>query len=176
MSASMDLVPLPNLPGYRAHKKAAGGKVKSFDLVNGEIFLVGEAGLPKIEQQSLEENRSILNIGSGSTANMKMAPPENVNITLTFQAYFEELVEQGDGEEMRVRKCNIYFFMENGTIAVVEKPQMNSGLAQGTLVRRGIVHKPDGKAYTPDDMVLGSEIVMYGRAYKIVDCDAADHM
>lgn len=173
MSASMDLVPLPNLPGYRAHKKAAGGKVKSFDLVNGEIFLVGEAGLPKIEQQSLEENRSILNIGSGSTANMKMAPPENVNITLTFQAYFEELVEQGDGEEMRVRKCNIYFFMENGTIAVVEKPQMNSGLAQGTLVRRGIVHKPDGKAYTPDDMVLGSEIVMYGRAYKIVDCDAA---
>jgi hypothetical protein len=171
MSSHLDLVPLPNLPGYKPNKQKSGSKVKSFDLVNGEIFLV-ENTLPKIEQ-SLEDSRSILNIGAGNTAGGKMAAEENVNITLTFQAYFEEMVDMGDGEEMRIRKCNIYFFMENGTITVVEKPQMNSGLAQGTLVRKGIVHDANGKALTPDDFRLGAEVTMYGRAYKIVDCDAA---
>lgn len=30
-----------------------------------------------------------------------------------------------------VRKCNIYFFLEDGTIKVVEPKVINSGIAQG---------------------------------------------
>ncbi len=168
---SLSLVPLPNLPGYKAHKRGSGKKQKSFDIVNGEIFLC-DSTLPKIEQ-SLEDSRSILNIGDASGTTKKLPKEEDVNMTLTFQAYFEEVAEMGDKDELRIRKCNIYYFMENGTIAVVEKPQMNSGLAQGTLIRRGIVHNPDGKPYTPNDLRLGAEVVMYGRSYKIVDCDGA---
>ena len=92
--------------------------------MNAEIFLC-DSTLPKIEQ-SLEDSRSILNIGESSETTKKLPKEENVNMTLTFQAYFEEVVEMGDNEELRIRRCNIFYFMENGTIAVVEKPQMNS--------------------------------------------------
>jgi hypothetical protein len=174
MSVNLASIPLPNLPGFRPHRPPKGTKTQSFTFVNGQIFMREEA-LPAVEKGAAE-SQSIINIGaaqSGVILKKKTNKSENINITLTFQAYFEELHEKGDREELRIRKCNIYFFLENGTMAIVEKPQLNSGIPQGTLVRRGIVHKPDGSAYTPEDFRLGDEICVYGRNYKLVDCDNA---
>lgn len=174
---SLDYLPLPNLPGYKPKQiHSGGGKKSAFTFVRGEIFLKDEA-LPMLNSA---EQGSIASIGASSMSLTKSmrnksrgGGTENVNITLTFQAYFEELAEKGDGHELRVRKCNIYYFLENGTMAIVEKPQTNSGIPQGTLVRRGIVHKPDGTPFGPEDLRLGDEILVYGRRYKLVDCDAA---
>ena len=166
----MEQIALPNLPGYKTHPKSRGGKTKSFDLVNGEIFLV-EAALPPIESSSLVESQSVTNIGTSTVS--KKVKQENINITLTFEAYFEEVAEMGDRDELRIRKCKIYYFMENNTMCIIEKPKMNSGIPQGTLVRRGIVHKPDNTPIMADDLRLGEEVLVYGRLYKIVDCDAA---
>ena len=171
---------LPNLPGYRYQPSKStqanpGAKKSAFTFVRGEIFLKDD-NLPPTSGSI--EHGSVASIGAASSAQSKRAKSrgggnENVNVTLTFQAYFEELAEKGDGHELRVRRCNIYYFLENGTMAIVEKPQLNSGIPQGTLVRRGIVHKPDGEAYGPEDLKLGEEIVVYGRRFKLVDCDAA---
>ncbi len=174
MSVNLSLIPLPNLPGYKPHKPPKAQKTQAFTFVNGQIFLKDEA-LPAVEKSAID-SQSVVNIGASQSSALlkaKTNKSENINITLTFQAYFEEMFEKGDHDEVRIRKCNIYFFLENGTMAIVEKPQLNSGIPQGTLVRRGIVHKPDGTPYAPEDFRLGEEISVYGRNYKLVDCDNA---
>jgi len=174
MSMNLGLVPLPNLPGYKACHAPKGQKTKAFTFVNGQIFMKDES-LPPVEKGAAD-SQSVTNIGAAGSsmlAGKKTLKSENINMTLTFQCYFEEVYEQGEQEEVRIRKCNMYYFLENATMAIVEKPQLNSGLPQGTLVRRGIVHKEDGTAYGPEDFRLGEEIMVYGRAYKLVDCDNA---
>jgi len=174
MSVNLSLIPLPNLPGYKAHRVPKGQKKGTFTFVNGQIFMKDDA-LPAVEKGAAE-SQSVVNIGaaqSGVLLKSKANKSENINITLTFQAYFEEMFDKGDRQELRIRKCNIYYFLENGTMAIVEKPQLNSGIPQGTLVRRGIVHTPDGTAYSPEDFRLGEEICVYGRNYRLVDCDSA---
>jgi hypothetical protein len=180
---SVEYLPLPNLPGYKAKGVPSGSKRSAFTFVRGEIFLKDDGySLPQIGEAGVESVGSVASIGASSVSVTKAmqraksrqgASSDPPNITLTFQAYFEELAEKGDGHELRVRRCNLYFFLENGTMAIVEKPQLNSGIPQGTLVRRGIVHKPDGVPFGPEDLRLGEEIVVYGRRYKLVDCDAA---
>jgi EF-hand domain-containing protein 1 len=174
MSMNIANVPLPNLPGFKAYRPGKGQKTKAFTFVNGQIFMKDES-LPPVEKGAAE-SQSVTSIGAANSSILmkkKSQKSENINMTLTFQCYFEEEYEKGEQMELRVRKCNMYYFLENNTMAIVEKPQLNSGIPQGTLVRRGVVHKPDGTAYTPDDFRLGSEIAVYGRHYKIVDCDNA---
>lgn len=174
MSSNFGQIALPNLPGYSAHKPNTGAKTQSFTFVNGEIFLK-DGALPALDPgKSLEDTQSVTNIGASQMLSKKtIKRDDQVNITLTFQAYFEEEAEAGEKNEVRIRKCNIYFFLENSTMCIVEKPQMNSGIPQGTLVRRSICHKPDGTAYGPEDLRLGDDIIVYGRSYKLVDCDNA---
>jgi len=167
-------IALPNLPGYAAQKPGKGAKMQSFTFVNGEIFLK-DGALPVLDAgKSLEESQSVTNIGASQMLSKKTVKRDDqINITLTFQAYFEETAEAGEKDEVRIRKCSIYYFLENGTMCIVEKPQLNSGIPQGTLVRRSICHKTDGTAFSPEDLRLGDDIIVYGRSYKLVDCDNA---
>ena len=50
---------------------------------------------------------------------------------LCFEAYFQEAVPQAQNETYRIRKCRIYFYMEDDTIQVVEPEYKNSGIPQG---------------------------------------------
>lgn len=50
---------------------------------------------------------------------------------LCFHAYFQEAVHEKREEAYRVRKCRIYFYLEDDTAQVVEKPTKNSGIPQG---------------------------------------------
>jgi len=52
---------------------------------------------------------------------------------LCFDAYFQETVPQRREEKYRVRKCKIYFYLEDDTIQVVEPELKNSGIPQGKL-------------------------------------------
>eukprot|EP00607_Mallomonas_marina_P000635 CAMPEP_0182427432 /NCGR_PEP_ID=MMETSP1167-20130531/17170_1 /TAXON_ID=2988 /ORGANISM="Mallomonas Sp, Strain CCMP3275" /LENGTH=504 /DNA_ID=CAMNT_0024609661 /DNA_START=462 /DNA_END=1976 /DNA_ORIENTATION=- len=56
---------------------------------------------------------------------------------------------------------------------IVEHPQMNSGMAQGTLLKRTVATKPDGSLYVPDDFRIGNTVRIFGVNYNIVDSDNA---
>ena len=50
---------------------------------------------------------------------------------LCFEAYFQEAVPVAQVETYRIRKCKIYFYLEDDTIQVVEPEYKNSGIPQG---------------------------------------------
>lgn len=52
---------------------------------------------------------------------------------LRFYGYFTELVHERREEDYRVRKVNIYFYLEDDTIHVSEPRLSNSGIPQGSI-------------------------------------------
>jgi hypothetical protein len=93
---------------------------------------------------------------------------------LRFSAYFQEPVHESPKETFRVRQCVIFFYLEDGTMMVVEPKVENSGIPQGTFVKRHRIPKPaemGGGYYQPKDLRLGQTLVIYSRAFRIVDCD-----
>eukprot|EP01038_Epipyxis_sp_PR26KG_P005599 gene5599-7728_t len=159
---------LPNLPGYRSREIKKGPKKSFFKLVNGQV-IQKEDYLPPLGSSGEDDGGSLASVGSPSKT--KRLYLDDIGKILNFQAYFEELPDNGD--PVRIRKCNIYFYLEDKTLKVVEKPQINSGVSQGTLVRKSEINKPSGLPFSPEDFQIGSQVVIYGRTYKIVDCDAA---
>lgn len=162
-SSSIDHNFLPNLPGFRPHEFKTGSKKSYFGIVNGQI-IEKEPALPMLGNGDMDD-ASVNSIGN-STASLNKRKPRmgDSNLTLTFQAYFEE--RPIDSHAGQIRKCNVYFFTEDGSLKIVEKPQLNSGVSQGTLVRRAIIPKPDGSVISEYDLVIGEDIIVYGRKYR----------
>ena len=55
---------------------------------------------------------------------------------LRFCAFFQERVPDSPEERWRVRKCQVLHYLEDGSTQVEEPHEDNSGLRQGTLLRR----------------------------------------
>lgn len=94
---------------------------------------------------------------------------------LNFEAYFQEAVSERRDEQSRVRRCKIYFYLEDDTMQIVEPVVPDSGLPQGTLVRRHRIPKPaphDDQFYIVDDFNVGNELTIYGRVFTLYACDA----
>lgn len=72
-----------------------------------------------------------------------------------------------------MRKANIYYYEEDGTMNIVERPQLNSGVPQGTLVKRALVWKKNGTPVVPNDFKIGEDLEVFGIRYRILDCDSA---
>ena len=87
------------------------------------------------------------------------------------QAYFEEVVPGSQIESKRVRKCMLYYYLEDDCLQVFEPCEENSGLPQGCLVRRHRVPKPDGTFYGMSDLQIGAVIDVYRKMIHIYDCD-----
>ncbi|TPX43682.1 hypothetical protein SeMB42_g04641 [Synchytrium endobioticum] len=93
---------------------------------------------------------------------------------LRFYAYFQEAVHERREEQYRIRKVNIYFYMEDDSIHVSEPKTVNSGMPQGTLIRRHRIPIPGsaiGQHYTIKDLNVDKEVTFYARTFKIVGCD-----
>jgi hypothetical protein len=164
-SNSIDANFLPNLPGFRGHAPKNGTKKHFFSIVNGQI-IEKEGVFPMIGNGEMDD-ASVNSIGNGTASlNKRKARIGNNNLTLTFQAYFEERPFDSNPNNAQIRKCNVYFFVEDGSLKIVEKPQLNSGVSQGTLVRRAVIPKPDGSAITEYDLVVGQDLVVYGRTFR----------
>lgn len=161
---------LPNLPGYKAKEFPPGQKKRFFQIVGGQTFIKDEYIQPSPEGDEDSSVTSIIFSRPKTVTNLDL-----VNMILTYQAYFEESSSFSTTtiDSKRVRKCNIYYYLENNTLSIVEKSQMNSGMPQGTIVRRDCIKKSDGTTIVPEDLHLGGEITIYGRLYHIVDCDEA---
>ena len=100
---------------------------------------------------------------------------------LLFNAYYEEDVLQSAIEDKRLMKCEIYFYVEDGTIEIIQTKQENSGIPQGVFLRRKRVEKPiksvhdiqdsNKQYYGINDLKIGNDVEIYSRVFRIVDCN-----
>lgn len=93
---------------------------------------------------------------------------------LKFTAYFQEPVHENPKETYRIRCCSILFYLEDGTMMVSEPKIENSGIPQGTFVKRHRIPKPRGLGegfYTYNDLRVGITISVYARNFRIIGCD-----
>lgn len=104
---------------------------------------------------------------------------------LLFNVYYEETVLQSATEDKRIMKCKIFFYVEDGTIEIIQTKQDNSGIPQGVFLTRKRVQKifgggrgaavdtddVDTEYYEIDDFKIGNDVEIYSRIFHIVDCN-----
>jgi len=91
---------------------------------------------------------------------------------LRFYAFFQESVCERPDENSRYRHISIMYFMEDGSLRIGEPRVENSGISQGSFLKRHRVPREDGKGFLgPDDFRCGIEISFYGRTYHVTGCD-----
>jgi EF-hand domain-containing protein 1 len=93
---------------------------------------------------------------------------------LRFDAYFQEHVVEDPNENYRVRKCEIYYYLTDGTVYITEPKIENSGLPQGVFLKRQKVPKSMEDQYnfiSWEDFNLAFNLTVYERVFRIVDCD-----
>ena len=92
---------------------------------------------------------------------------------LRWNAYFKEAVTESAAENHRVRKCVIYMYLEDESVYVGEPRQPNSGIPQGTFLKRHKIPKDDkGGTFGVGDIEVGSTVTFYGRTFFVTSCDA----
>lgn len=92
---------------------------------------------------------------------------------LRFSGYFKESVHASSAETWRVRKCLVYFYLEDDSMHIAEPKVENSGIPQGVFVKRHRIPKEQTNAfYTVDDLFIGAELPVYGRVFRLTDCDS----
>jgi EF-hand domain-containing protein 1 len=74
-------------------------------------------------------------------------------------------------KEQAQRRFVITYFLSDDTAAIYEPEQRNSGVVNGKFLERGAFKKPDGSRYLMDDFAVGSELVVNGFRFEIIDCD-----
>ena len=99
-----------------------------------------------------------------------MTPPLNPQV-LRFYAYFKEGVVERPDETWRLRKCTMYYYLEDDTLQVSEPKVDNSGLPQGIFLRRHRVKNAEGDGVTFKDLVVGTDLELYSRVFHIIGCD-----
>ncbi|RKP03059.1 hypothetical protein CXG81DRAFT_7416, partial [Caulochytrium protostelioides] len=93
---------------------------------------------------------------------------------LRFYGYFTEDVTERRDETQRVRRVNVYFYLEDDTIHVSEPAIPNSGMASGDLIRRHRIPRAgatNGQHIIMGDIAVGSTVQIYARPITIVGCD-----
>ena len=107
-------------------------KSHHFDYSNDVSLMIGEAkpgiGGEPLPGQKLKPNSSKIPHGTGPDLPTWVAFDKQV---LCFDAYFQEAVHEKREEQYRIRKCKIYFYLEDDSIQVIEPRDKNSGLPQG---------------------------------------------
>jgi hypothetical protein len=92
---------------------------------------------------------------------------------LCFNTYFVEHVSESAHENYRIRKCNIFYYLDDDTIHINEVKEENSGIPQGYFVKRHKIEKqPSTQDYvTWRDFNVQSDILLYGKRFRICNCD-----
>ncbi|XP_063967600.1 EF-hand domain-containing family member C2-like [Lytechinus pictus] len=168
---------LPFLPGNSFNPRLGKDKFhksQHFDYSNEVPMMVGEhkpgIGGDKRLGQKLKPETSSIPQGQGNSSPSWVAFDKQV---LHFDAFFQEAVHEMR-QQYRIRKCKIYFYLEDDSIQVIEPLVENSGIPQGTLIRRHRIPLPppnDDQFYTVNNFNVDQEITLYGRTFKITGCD-----
>lgn len=92
---------------------------------------------------------------------------------LRFYGFFKESVVESSLENYRVRKLDIFFYLEDNSVSINEPKQTNSGIPQGAFLKRQKVLRADGsgKHLTVQDFRIGQEVNIYGKTIFVTGCD-----
>ncbi|XP_026734418.1 EF-hand domain-containing family member C2-like [Trichoplusia ni] len=92
---------------------------------------------------------------------------------LRFQGYFQQTMHEMHIGTHILRKVDILFYLEDGTIKVMEPKTDNSGLTQGNLISRQRIRLPFSYDLYYDvlDLNIGRNVTFFGKVFKIVNCD-----
>ncbi|XP_058391670.1 EF-hand domain-containing family member C2 isoform X2 [Diceros bicornis minor] len=169
---------LPFLPGHsfkRNVRKERFHKSQHWGFCNNVRMLVNEdkpgIGGELLLGQKMKPKYSVFPKGMGTDAPSWVAFDKQV---LSFDAYLEDEVADKSQENYRIRRYKIYFYLEDDTIQVNEPELKNSGLPQGTFIRRHRISLPppdEDQFYTLYHFNISIDVVFYGRTFKIYDCD-----
>lgn len=180
---------LPFLPGnsFVDPTKAKYHRSHSLNYKNGyatqTLPTTGIGGVPIVYNQlSEQELDELANYNPTLTyGQAKQAPPEDFvpghvawdKKVLRFNAYFKQTVHESPDEFYRVRPVDLYYYLEDDSIAVVEPHVENSGMPQGKLIKRQRLPKDDqGNNWHWRDLNNGMNVTFYGKIFRIVNCDA----
>lgn len=157
-------VAIPNLPGMTQHRRGPVARKGGFRMVNG-IAIEVDASM----------SRSASSPGLGASQLVPGYVQQSRRV-LKFGGYFKEAVHDSATESYRVRKCNIYYYLEDGSIHIDECKTENSGIPQGTFVKRNLIPKAggeEGEYITEWDIEIGQPLKIYGRTFMITDCNSS---
>jgi len=167
---------VPNLPGYRSNNVSRKPVKQQFKYVNGyavENDMPTDTGVKRtlLDYAELQKASPARPKPGASQLPKWLAHDREV---YKFYGYFLESVAESNSESHRVRKCNVHYFKEDGSIQVTEPKMENSGIPQGTFIKRHKIKQTiNGKTRLLglEDIEVGDTLQLYGRTLKIVDCD-----
>lgn len=90
---------------------------------------------------------------------------------LRFYGFFKEAVFSSPIENFRVRKCVVYYYLEDDSVHIAEPKVENSGIPQGVFIKRHRIPKSNNEFVNLNDLFIGAELSIYGRIFRLVDCD-----
>ncbi|XP_015271154.1 PREDICTED: EF-hand domain-containing protein 1 [Gekko japonicus] len=132
--------------------------------------------LSQAELDELSNKRPTLTYGQPKQAPPSDFIPAHVAFdkkVLKFNGYFQEDVPISIEEHFRIRQVGIYYYLEDDTMSVMEPIVENSGIPQGKFIKRQRLPKNDrGDHYHWKDLNRSINITIYGKTFRIVDCDA----
>ncbi|VDL61617.1 unnamed protein product [Hymenolepis diminuta] len=173
---------LPFLPGYSFSPKLGKVDFRKSQYLDKKMGIchVYDNNVPGIEGNALPGQRidppmSTYPVDHGPKIPTWVAFDKKASyiIVLCFDAYIKP-VNNDPAEHCGVSKCQVLFYLEDDTIKVIASKIINSGLPQGTIVRRHRIRKPppnDDCFYTVDDFNVGIDLELYGRIYRLISCD-----
>ncbi|KAL0224575.1 hypothetical protein P9112_003965 [Eukaryota sp. TZLM1-RC] len=176
---------LPHLPGT-----SFADKMRQTSFHKSHIFDINDGcprmkDVPGIGMDTLHSNyvpspmNSRERLVSTPTGETKPAFLHYDRKVLRFHAYFKEPVVETCFEQYRVRRCFIYFFLDDETLQITEPPIENSQLPQGVILSRQKAYpnvpSPLDPTLSPhitwERLNVGEELEIFGRVYMLVDCD-----
>eukprot|EP00759_Apiculatamorpha_spiralis_P021183 PhF_6_TR26181/c0_g1_i2/m.37215 len=129
---------IPLLPGNNFHDDpiCRANLKKSHTLGMNRSTAQDPPPLAKYEFQHTQPTSTVGSRRSSQIATPPIEAPPVEDIILRFLAYFKEGVPEGVGETVRIRRVAVLYHLQDNTLLVREASQINSGMAQGVLVRR----------------------------------------
>ncbi|GMH58643.1 hypothetical protein TL16_g02654 [Triparma laevis f. inornata] len=114
-------------------------------------------------QRVASEDAFSLGGASNYTSPNNLTPPPPV---LLFQGYYFEDIIESQIEDKRIHRCDIYYYTEDGSVEIIEQKTENSGMPQGSILRRGKV-----PGITASNFKVGTNVEIYARSYSIISCN-----
>jgi len=183
----VDLKTLPNLPGFTfPSARSQHHKGQGWGFVNGQRMEIQE-GLTHDRPKMVHAVKPAETWRQGSlpmttTRETFTAAPLDYDTlpawdaldrhVLRFYGFFKEAVVENNLENYRVRKCVVFYYLEDDTMHITEPKGDNAGIPQGMLVRRHRFPGPDGTYVKPENLKVGGILTVYGKCIQLTDCDA----
>lgn len=166
---------LPNIPGFRISIDTRNKFHKShlFDICNGiPITDIKRQGIVSFEPSTQPTIRKKPTATKSTTSTLPKWVIFDRKV-LRFYSYFKENVFNSAIEKERIRKCIIYYFLEDDTFMINEIKIENSGIPQNGsfLKRQKIPNKLKNGYLNYLDIKINKEIEIFGRKFIIIDAD-----